>query len=327
MVQWRHRGRWTPGTPPADGRREATKEQYIDKTFRQSSLDLIDHMNAIIDDYSAQDYELTLRQLYYQLVARGIIPNTERSYKNVGELVNNARLAGLMDWNAIVDRTRYVRALSHYDGEADMLDTAAQAYRLDKWENQPNYVEVWIEKDALISIAEQAARALDVPCFSCRGYTSQSEMYEAAQRFKQQSHREGRYIIHLGDHDPSGLDMTRDITDRLAMFGADVQVERIALNRDQIDLYNPPPNPAKITDTRAKAYITRHGHESWELDALDPATLDRLIKDKIIDLMDIDLYNSTREMERQGKTNLDRLSQYAAHHGTERILNALQTAL
>lgn len=83
-------------------------------------------------------------------------------------------------------------------------------------------------------------------------------------------HRERRVILHLGDHDPSGIDMTRDISDRLELFGADVEVKRIALNWDQIDEFTPPPNPAKLSDSRAGAYIAEYGDESWELDALEP---------------------------------------------------------
>lgn len=197
------------------------KIQYKEIRFRQSSLDLIRLVNEVINDYKAQGYELTLRQVYYQLVARGYIPNNERSYKNVGNLINDGRLAGLIDWYAITDRTRNLRGNSHWDTPSEVIASAKYSYLLDKWEGQPNYVEVWVEKDALVDVVGQACRPLDVPYFSCRGYTSQSEMWMAAQRFRRQDFREQRIIIHLGDHDPSGIDMTRDIQERLDMFGAD----------------------------------------------------------------------------------------------------------
>lgn len=94
-------------------------------------------------------------------------------------------------------------------------------------------------------------------------------MWSAAQRFISQDYRDNRVIIHLGDHDPSGIDMTRDIQERLQMFGADVYVKRVALTMNQIGTYNPPPNPAKITDSRASKYIDEYSNESWELDALE----------------------------------------------------------
>lgn len=266
------------------------KIQYKEIRFQKKSLDLIELVNQVVDEYSAQGYELTLRQVYYQLVARGYIPNNERSYKNVGSLINDGRLAGLIDWHSVTDRTRNLRKESHWDNPADVIASARYSYNLDKWKGQPNYVEVWVEKDALVDIVGQACSPLDTPYFSCRGYTSQSEMWSAAQRFIRQEQREKRIIIHLGDHDPSGIDMTRDIQERLELFGADVYVKRVALTMNQIQTYNPPPNPAKITDSRASKYIDQFGDESWELDALEPKVITDLIKKQVTMYRNDDIY-------------------------------------
>jgi hypothetical protein len=254
------------------------KIQYAKINIRLSGLALIGHVNAIISEYETAGYSLTLRQVYYQLVSRDLIDNSEKSYKHVGSLASNGRLAGLIDWQAIEDRTRTLRRLPHWDAPAEIVESAASQYRCDLWEGQGRYCEVWVEKDALIGIVEQSAQRLDCPCFSCRGYTSQSEMWGAAMRFVDKTNN-GRecVLIHLGDHDPSGIDMTRDIKERLAMFGASVDVKRIALNMQQIEEYSPPPNPAKETDTRAAGYIAKYGNSSWELDALEPRALDALI--------------------------------------------------
>ena len=179
---------------------------------------------------------------------------------------------------------------------------------LDRWEQQPNYVEVWVEKDALIGIVSQICRKLDVPHFSCRGYTSQSEMWSAAQRFKRQYYREGRYIIHLGDHDPSGIDMSRDIQERLELFGADVEVKRVALTMDQIATYNPPPNPTKLTDARSSGYIQEFGYECWELDALEPKIITSLIRNEVTALMDEDLFNERAAKEKLDKANIQKIA-------------------
>ena len=149
------------------------KRQYKDINFQSKSLDLIQLVNSVIEEYDAQGYELTLRQVYYQLVARGYIPNNERSYKNLGNLINDGRLAGLIDWYSIVDRTRNIRRNPSWENPQEVMETAKYLYHLDRWANQPNYVEVWVEKDALIGIVNQACKPLDVPHFSCRGYTSQ----------------------------------------------------------------------------------------------------------------------------------------------------------
>ena len=284
--------------------KQVPKIQYKEIAFKQKSLDLIELVNSVIDEYRAQGYELTLRQAYYQLVARGYIENNERSYKNIGSLINDGRLAGLIDWNSITDRTRNLRNRAHWDQPQDVIYSAKYSYLLDKWEGQPNYVEVWVEKDALIDIVGQACRPLDTPHFSCRGYTSQSEMWSAAQRFIRQKNREARYIIHLGDHDPSGIDMTRDIQERLEMFGADVYVKRVALTMNQVTTYNPPPNPAKITDSRCGKYIDQYGEESWELDALEPQMLTKLITNEVTALRDDAIYQAICDREEAEKREL-----------------------
>lgn len=283
------------------------KIQYREIRFQQKSLDLIELVNQVVDEYSAQGYELTLRQVYYQLVARGYIPNNERSYKNVGSLINDGRLAGLIDWHSVTDRTRNLRKESHWDNPADVIASARYSYNLDKWKGQPNYVEVWVEKDALVDIVGQACSPLDTPYFSCRGYTSQSEMWSAAQRFIRQEQREKRIIIHLGDHDPSGIDMTRDIQERLELFGADVYVKRVALTMNQIQTYNPPPNPAKITDSRASKYIDQFGDESWELDALEPKVITDLIKKQVTMYRNDDIYRAVCDKESREKEELKML--------------------
>lgn len=283
------------------------KIQYKEIKFQQKSLDLIELVNQVVNEYSAQGYELTLRQAYYQLVARGYIPNNERSYKNIGNLINDGRLAGLIDWYSITDRTRNLRSNGHWNTPAEVIASARYSYLLDKWEGQPNYVEVWVEKDALVDIVGQACRPIDTPYFSCRGYTSQSEMWSAAQRFIRQSDREQRIIIHLGDHDPSGIDMTRDIQERLDLFGADVYVKRVALTMNQIQTYNPPPNPAKITDSRASKYIDQFGDESWELDALEPKVITDLIKKQVTMYRNDDIYRAVCDKESREKEELKML--------------------
>jgi hypothetical protein len=285
------------------------KIQYKEINFRGKSLELIELINQVVDEYSSQGYELTLRQTYYQLVARGYIPNNERSYKNIGNLINDGRLAGLIDWHSITDRTRNLRKNSHWTTPSSVIESAMYSYMLDKWEGQPNYVEVWVEKDALVDIVGQACGSIDTPFFSCRGYTSQSEMWAAAQRFIRQNRiRDNCFIIHLGDHDPSGIDMTRDIQERLWMFGADVEVKRVALTMEQVQTYNPPPNPAKITDSRCGKYMEEFGDESWELDALEPQMMTRLIRDEVTALRDDDTYYAVCEREAKEKEELRMIS-------------------
>lgn len=282
------------------------KIKYIEKNFREKSILMIETANAIITEFHAQGFDLTLRQLYYQFVARDLIANTQKEYDNLGCLINDARLAGMIDWNAIVDRTRNVRQNSHWTSPGAIIEACSKQYQIDKWEGQAYRPEVWIEKDALVGVIEQICRKLDVPFFSCRGYTSQSEMFAAAQRLiEHDSDGAIPVIIHLGDHDPSGLDMSRDIEDRLALFcRTPIEVRRIALNRDQIRKYSPPPNPAKLTDCRAKGYVLEHGASSWELDALDPKVITRLISNELDELRDDAKFEERLDLENEHKHKL-----------------------
>lgn len=278
---------------------------YISKSFTRRSLERIDQANSIIDEYAAQGYALTLRQLYYQFVARDLLPNTQQSYSNLGGLINDARMAGMIDWLAIEDRTRQLKKLAHWDDAEDILSGCADQFRVDKWADQPCRVEVWIEKEALAGIFARVANKLDIPYFSCRGYASASSVWRASQRFIQHENNDQKCVIlHFGDHDPSGIDMTRDIEDRLQTFGCNVDVRRLALNRDQIDQYNPPPNPAKLSDSRAAAYVELYGRKSWELDALEPQVLVDLVRDAVAELRDDDLYDAREDEENLTKENL-----------------------
>lgn len=286
------------------------KIAYREINFRRDSLALIEKVNAIIDEYQAMGYSLTLRQVYYQLVARDVIENKERSYKNLGNLISDARLAGLIDWMAIEDRTRNIRANSHWDSPGDIIQSAAYSFAYDKWEDQDYHVEVWVEKDALVGVVGQIASRLDVSYFSCRGYVSQSEMWVAAQRLVRKSGNGQKtpVILHLGDHDPSGKDMSRDIEDRLDVFGVNPIFRRIALNMDQIEQYLPPPNPTKVTDTRAGAYISEFGYECWELDALRPDVMEQLIRNHVTEFCDLDRFADAKKREQQAKSGLKKVA-------------------
>jgi hypothetical protein len=184
-------------------------------------------------------------------------------------------------------------------------------FALDFWQRQNCYIEVWVEKDALSSVIERACRKRSVPYMACKGYLSASEAWRAGQRFEDAADMgaERLVMIHLGDHDPSGIDMTRDNADRLALYsrGADIDIRRIALNMDQVRRYNPPENPAKVTDTRAADYIRKYGEHSWELDALEPSILEELIEREVADLIDDEIWEETEAEQRQRREILKSL--------------------
>lgn len=276
-----------------------SKILYVRKKFRPDSLARIEQANVIIEEYEAQGFSLTLRQLYYQFVARGYLENTERAYKGLGTLISDGRLAGLIDWDAIEDRTRNLQLLSRWENPAHAMTSIIDQYHIDWWHDQPYRVEVWIEKEALAGVFEQVCNEWDVPFFCCRGYTSQSEMWRAAVRLDSYPNQQP-VILHFGDHDPSGIDMTRDTVDRLRMFmDKPLQLDRLALNMDQVRQYDPPPNPAKVTDSRFARYVEVYGDESWELDALEPQVLANLVEQAVAGYVDSDRLDETQKSESQ----------------------------
>tara|TARA_B100000315_G_scaffold209452_1_gene205181 strand:- start:240 stop:1025 length:786 start_codon:yes stop_codon:yes gene_type:complete len=249
------------------------------------------------------------------MVAKDFIENSEKSYRRMSSIISDARMSGLVDWMAIVDRTRNVRNNNHFNSPEDIISVCENQFMLDHWKNQTYRPEVWIEKDALVGVISGICSKLDVPYFSCRGYNSQSEMWSAGQRMiKNIINGHVPFIIHLGDHDPSGIDMTRDIIDRLELFtngkkNVDFELSRIALNYNQVLKYNPPPNPAKISDSRIENYISQYSSSSWELDALNPAVIEKLIEDQLSEIIDLKNWDKTNLLEKQDRELLGLVSE------------------
>lgn len=298
-----------------------SKTMFAEQRFTAAGLAVVTEAERICADYARQGYQLTLRQLYYRFIADDLFPesrrdavlgtkNTEKNYKWLGDLVSNGRIGGLIDWSHITDRTRSVSFEDQgWDSPESMLYSASAGYSITHWEGQPEYVEVWVEKEALGQIVRQAARAWDVSSFACKGSPSTSSMHEAALRLRRRE-RNGQKttVIYLGDHDPTGIDISRDIQDRLALFRSTADVERIALNMDQVLALNPPPSPVKVTDSRTNGYIERFGtDECWELDAIEPADLDTLIQDAIRAHLDMTLRQARLDQEERERTQLTAL--------------------
>jgi hypothetical protein len=260
-------------------------------------------INGIIETYVADGYIMTLRQLYYQLVARDIIANNAREYAKLSILLKKGRMAGVVDWDAIEDRGRLPKLPWHTYGVSAAIQTIHDQYRLDRQEGQENYIEVWVEKDALSNVMLRVTEKYHVRLMVNKGYSSCSAMKQAADRFED-AHTHG-VLIYLGDHDPSGKDMVRDIEARLNEFGVDdLEVISPALTMEQIRRYRLPENPAKITDPRAKQYIEMYGNKSWELDALEPPVLVKIVEDAILDYLDLEAFDEMKDKEKMDKKKL-----------------------
>lgn len=329
------------------------RQHYRNHRFKSEDLDRIILINRIIDDYSAMGLKLTLRQLYYQLVTKNEIPNAEASYKRLGDLLSNARMAGAVDWDAIEDRGREPIIPSDWPGGIpEVLTAAAKSYRLPRWKGQPKYAELWVEKQALAGVLEPLAHANHVVLMVNKGYSSQSAMHASAMRYIQRcSFPDGMkcsecdglgvapgndsdsddsvftcftcsgsgevrpepkepWLFYLGDHDPSGEDMVRDIKSRMTTFGVtNIRVFKIALTMAQIDKYAPPPNPAKLSDSRAAAYVEKHGDSSWEVDALPPPVLSKIVQSAFDRIIDRDAMDEVIRKEQSDIATLKKLAE------------------
>jgi hypothetical protein len=279
--------------------------------FRNAILAVIERANSIISEFMAQGFVLTLRQLYYQFVARALIENKQTEYKRLGSIIKDGRRAGLIDWSAIEDRTREVQFHPSWKSPSTIIEAVADQYREDPWRDQLYRPEVWIEKDALLGVIEGVCTEWRVPYFACRGNNSETLQYQAGKRFDRHL-ADGLIpiVLHLGDHDPNGIDMTRDNRDRLAMFTRhDIEVRRLALNMDQVERYAPPPNFAKETDTRHAAYVRDYGTtECWELDALAPTVIAGLVDAEVEALIDRNAWDAAKAEERRNRDMLATVS-------------------
>lgn len=286
------------------------KEKFRDELrLSKKNKELLDRINSIIDEYAEDGYKLTLRQAYYQLVSRDIILNKKAEYAKLSSLIVKGRMFGIVDWDAIEDRLRIPYRPYWVEDIPSAIDDTIDQYRLDRQKRQDTYIEVWVEKDALSGILKRITSHYHVRLMVNRGYCSCTALHDAYERFEWREKRGDKTIIlYFGDHDPSGLDMIRDIKARLNEFGAYPTIKHIGLTQEQIKKYDPPTNPAKITDPRAKWYIQKYGNVSWEVDALSPQVLHQIIKDNIEAVIDMDLFEKQILQEEKDKIELRRIA-------------------
>ncbi|MCK4497298.1 MAG: hypothetical protein KAU24_03825 [Candidatus Aenigmarchaeota archaeon] len=284
------------------------KEAFKSQRISGDRQLLIGHANTILESYAAEGYRLTLRQLYYQLVARNIIPNRVQEYAKLSNVMVAARMCGHTDWDFLEDRLRIpYREYAVHNVQEALEDTISQ-YKRFRQEGQPYCIEVWTEKDAVSNILKRVTEWFHVNLMVNRGYSSCSAMYRAAERFKQFEESVNVKILYVGDHDPSGLDMLRDIRERLYEFDtANFEVVHVALTYDQIQEFHPPPNPAKTTDPRSTGYIAEHGENSWELDALSPRDLERIVREAVEEFLDKEQFGAIVEEERDDIAQLEKV--------------------
>lgn len=338
---------------------------------------IVSRIIAIVKQYSSQGYRLTLRQLHYQLVSRNWIVNHDSAYKKLGNILDDCRYAGMIDWDAIEDRGRQPFIPYFSEDIADALDDTHRQYRIDRMQGQSQYIELWTEKDALSGILRRVTSRFHIQLVVNKGYTSSSAIYGSYKRIAERILKgQKAVVLYFGDHDPSGLDMIRDIRDRLMLFltrgeslkemekkvddwwykegwhyvdiaqrydvdqatwdavqsendsdRRDKAIEQldayriqwfieehnlfevigIGLTMAQIKQHNLPPNPTKMTDSRADGYVKKYGRTCWEVDALNPDTLTEIVTDEITGRIDKDQFDLMIEREKNERDEIKKL--------------------
>lgn len=265
--------------------------------------DIITHAIEIAGEYGG---ELTVRQLYYQFVARGLLTSGQKTYQRVVGAVAKARMTGVMPFEWIEDRTRVCKQGDCITNDVDTEDALSEArewirsmprwaIRRGRWFGQPEYVVVGVEKEALSGVFQNPCDELGVGLFVFRGYSSLSALHqfalnlEAACDAEEDGGIEQATLLYFGDFDPDGWEIPRSalrnieqIADVCELSLPPITLERVALNKRQIARYSPPPFGAKITSSRYASYFDEHGtNDAWELDALPPNVLQTLIREGV----------------------------------------------
>ncbi len=355
------------------------KENGTVRIWNADKAEVVRQIVQVVKAYAADNLILTLRQIHYQFVRNNWIVNHDTAYKKLGSILDDCRYAGIIDWNAIEDRGRvpYI-PYSVNDVEHALQDTIDQ-YRLDRQRGQGNVIELFSEKDALSGILRRSTQKYHIRLVINKGYTSSSAIYNCYDRVVETILAGKKFtILYFGDHDPSGLDMIRDIKERIMLMlcrgekldefdetinkefeDAEIYysqlvdtgfmsertasaminlqkkkktvtkqhlidfyaakralyinkhelftVKAIGLTKEQIEEYDLPPNPTKMSDSRSDKYIEIHGKECWEVDALNPRTLIQIVETNIQEMINIDLYESLLEEEQEG---IDELTKF-----------------
>jgi hypothetical protein len=241
--------------------------------------DLIRVATAILE----REFPMTIRQLFYRIVSRGVIENNRSCYQAVSRAMTIARKDDRCKWEYIVDRSRPEYIPNVFTDARGYAEAVKKSYRKDYWASQPNYVEVWTEKDAIIGCIEPITNALGIIVRVGRGFNSTTKKKEIANLFRELGRTKNITVLYLGDHDPSGVAIEENLQSDI---GAVFKMERLAIHHSDIRRFNLPPLRVKESDSRSKRFLRNHGTECVELDALPPIELRKRIEDAVNELTD-----------------------------------------
>lgn len=270
--------------------------------MQKKSLMLIEQVQKIIDSYN---FSLTIRQIYYQLVAKQVFSNIQANYRKLSRVCVAGRNEGILPEEGFADRLRAVDKPGAWLDLNEFMQTVKRSYNKDKWQNQPKYLEIWTEKDALRSVLTEITYQYDVSLMVARGQLSRTALYEASERYKSKADKEC-YLYYCGDFDPSGLSIYNSIKERLEKFGVFINYKRIALDQEQIEKYKLPSDPGKRSDPNYEKFVNLYGDMVVELDSLPPNILRDIIKNCITKNIDSGLLAQVQKKETEEKDKLNK---------------------
>jgi len=276
------------------------KERIRTGNFRDKKrIFIFEKVKEILEELKEQEVNVvTVRQIFYQLVSRNLIKNNPSGYNYIQRLLVSARYRGELDWDNITDESSYVGIPTYFNDINHLIRSASNSYKLNRWKEQENYVEVWCEKMALSSVVNPIIKKWQLISFIPGGRVSASDIYKAVERLRAINKK--CVILYIGDHDPSGLNIVlTDLPKRFKEFNIDVKIKHIALTMEQIKKYNLPTDQiSKQKDTNRKWFIEHTGSDKcWELDALKPNILKNVIEKNILKYLDKNKYNKMLEQE------------------------------
>jgi hypothetical protein len=236
---------------------------------------------AIICQELIEQNPVTLRGLFYRVVSTGYLPSTdEQHYRRVGRIVTRMRRCGIIRYSWIVDSIRSTLKPSSWSGLADYADTVQSSYRKNLWSRQPSYVHVFCEKDAIAGVIHPVTSEYDVSLSPIRGYVSESFAYEIAMQWQEID--KPIYAAYLGDYDPSGFDIERDLKAKLEnLSGRSFEWTRLGVNREDFESFNLVRLRPKKTDRRYSKFADNHGEDCAEIDAIPSNALRGLVSEFI----------------------------------------------
>lgn len=269
---------------------------------RKATQDRIDQITELVERYRDEGLlPITIRQLFYRLIAEYLLPKTEQSYQQLCEIVNRARRARVISMSAIRDDGFRMDRGSHYEGQSDFFDAvsrSAESYRIDRQDGQPNRLMLWCEAGGMVPQLRKICDPYSIPVASSGGFDSTTAKHDIAQQL---STAISTTVLHIGDHDPSGVhifnSLREDITAFANYYDGDIQFTRLAVLPEHIAKYDLPTAPPKKSDRRSF-----EGDKTVQAEALDPAVMSQLVRESIESRLDIDAYHlalGQEEIERK----------------------------